>query len=83
MPSRSEAKAIWVPSGDHAGLTSAALLSVSRASTVTVKSWLAVSPPGSRAVTVTAAVPVATAVTVKMLPATDTVATAGFDDMAV
>lgn len=41
------------------------------------------SPPGSRAVTGTAALPVATAVTVKMLSAIATVTTAGFDDMAV
>ena len=47
-----------------------------------MKSWLAVSPPGSRAVTVTAALPAATAVTVTVLPATATVATAESDDAA-
>ena len=86
MPSRSEAKAIRVPSGDHAGWTSAALLSVTRSDgwrTVTVKCWLAVSPLGSRAVTVTVALPVATAVTVTMLSATATVTTAGSDHVAV
>ena len=75
-----------VPSGDHAGFTSKASLSVScfgRERTVTVKSWLAVSPPGSRAATVAGALPSAMAVTVTVPPFTDTVATAGFDDVAV
>ena len=47
-----------------------------------MKSWLAVSPPGLWAVTVTAAPPAATAVTVKTLSATDTAATPESDDTA-
>ncbi len=44
---------------------------------------MAVSPPGSVAVTLTVVVPLATAVTLTVLPAIETVATAGFDDVAL
>ena len=54
-----------------------------RFGTVTEKLCSPSRPPGSLAVTVTDALPGATAVTVTVLPATDTATTAGLDDAAV
>ena len=51
--------------------------------TVTVKRWVADSPPGSLAVTVMVAVPAPTGVTVTILPSTLTVATEASEDLAV
>ena len=50
--------------------------------TVTSNSWVAVSPPGSRAVIVTVAVPLAVPVTVTTLPDTDAPATRDGDTEA-
>ena len=53
-----------------------------RFGTVAWNVCVAASPPGSVAVTVTVAVPLATAATVTALPATETVATAGSEGVA-
>ena len=53
-----------------------------RFGTVTSNVCVAANPPGSVAVTATSVVPLARAVTVTALPATDTVAAAGLDEVA-
>ena len=53
-----------------------------RLGTVDQKVCVAAKPPGSVAVTLRVVVPLVTAVTLTMLPAIETVATAGFDDVA-
>ena len=63
-----------------AGIVSTAI--GARLGTVTVNSWLAASPSVSVAVTVTTASPFASAVTVRVLPDTETPATPGRDEVA-
>ena len=50
---------------------------------VTIKRWVAASPPGSRAITVMVAVPASMGVTVTIPPSTLTVATDSSEELAV